>query len=57
MTAAELFRRGLRDHRRALAVWCLGIAGYVALVLFDLLFVLDPPGARQLGRASCREIV
>lgn len=32
MPAAELFRRGLRDHRRALAAWCLGVAGYVALV-------------------------
>ncbi len=30
--AVELFRRGLRDHRRALAGWCIGIAGYVALV-------------------------
>jgi ABC-2 type transport system permease protein len=30
--AAELFRRGLRDHRRALAGWCVGIAGYVALI-------------------------
>lgn len=30
--AAELFRRGLRDHRRALAGWCVGIAAYVALV-------------------------
>ncbi len=32
MTAAELFRRGLRDHRRALAAWCAGVAGYVCLV-------------------------
>jgi ABC-2 type transport system permease protein len=32
MTAAELFRRGLRDHRRALAAWCAGVAGYVGLV-------------------------
>ena len=30
--AAELFRRGLSDHRRALAGWCVGIAAYVALV-------------------------
>ena len=30
--AAELFRRGLRDHRRALTGWCAGIAAYVALV-------------------------
>ena len=30
--AAELVRRGLRDHRRALVGWCVGIAGYVALV-------------------------
>jgi ABC-2 type transport system permease protein len=30
--AAELARRGLADHRRALAGWCLGIVGYCALV-------------------------
>jgi ABC-2 type transport system permease protein len=30
--AAELFRRGLRDHRRALAGWCIGIVGYVGLI-------------------------
>ncbi len=30
--AAELFRRGLVDHRRALAGWCVGIVGYVALI-------------------------
>lgn len=32
MTAAELLRRGLSDHGRALAAWCAGILGYVALV-------------------------
>jgi ABC-2 type transport system permease protein len=31
-TAAELFRRGLRDHRRALAGWCGGIVAYSALI-------------------------
>ena len=30
--AAELFRRGLVDHRRALIGWCVGIVGYVALI-------------------------
>lgn len=30
--AAELLRRGLLDHRRALVGWCLGVIGYVALV-------------------------
>jgi beta-exotoxin I transport system permease protein len=30
--AAELTRRGLRDHRRALVGWCLGVAGYVGLI-------------------------
>jgi ABC-2 type transport system permease protein len=29
---SELIRRGLRDNRRALAAWCLGAVGYVALV-------------------------
>jgi ABC-2 type transport system permease protein len=32
VTATELLRRGIRDHRRALAGWCVGIAAY-ALVL------------------------
>lgn len=30
--ALELFRRGLGDHRRALAGWGLGVIGYAALV-------------------------
>jgi ABC-2 type transport system permease protein len=30
--ATELLRRGLRDHRRALVGWCLGIVGYCAFV-------------------------
>ena len=30
--AAEVFRRGLLDHRRALVGWCAGIAGYVVLI-------------------------
>jgi ABC-2 type transport system permease protein len=30
--AVELARRGLLDHRRALAGWCLGVTGYEALV-------------------------
>lgn len=29
---AELARRGLHDHRRALVGWCVGIAAYMALV-------------------------
>jgi ABC-2 type transport system permease protein len=30
--ATEVFRRGVLDHRRALVGWCVGIAGYVALI-------------------------
>jgi ABC-2 type transport system permease protein len=30
--AAEVFRRGILDHRRALVGWCIGIAAYVALI-------------------------
>jgi ABC-2 type transport system permease protein len=30
--AAELARRGLLDHRRALAGWCIGVIGYSALL-------------------------
>jgi ABC-2 type transport system permease protein len=32
MTAAELFRRGLRDHRRALLAWCGGVVAYIAVI-------------------------
>lgn len=32
MPAAELARRGLLDHRRALAGWCVGVIGYTALL-------------------------
>ena len=31
--AVELARRGFLDHRRALLGWCIGIVGYVALVV------------------------
>jgi len=30
--AAELVRRGILDHRRALVGWCVGVAAYIALV-------------------------
>ncbi|HTS74287.1 MAG TPA: ABC transporter permease subunit [Gaiellaceae bacterium] len=30
--AAELARRGLLDHRRALAGWCIGVIGYTSLL-------------------------
>jgi ABC-2 type transport system permease protein len=30
--ATELFRRGVLDHRRALAGWCIGIAAYAAML-------------------------
>jgi ABC-2 type transport system permease protein len=32
MGAAELLRRGVSDHARALAGWCVGIVAYLALV-------------------------
>lgn len=32
MGVAELLRRGVRDHRRALAAWCVGIVAYAAFV-------------------------
>lgn len=32
MRAAELLRRGVSDHRRALVGWCAGVVAYVALV-------------------------
>ena len=42
--AAELFRRGLRDHRRALVGWCVGIVAYVGAHRRDL------PVDRELAR-------
>jgi ABC-2 type transport system permease protein len=33
MAAAELFGRGIRDHRRALVAWCAGIVAYVGLIV------------------------
>jgi ABC-2 type transport system permease protein len=31
--AAELFRRGLGDHVRALVAWCIGVVAYVGLIV------------------------
>ena len=31
--AAELLRRGLRDHQRALVAWCVGVVAYVGLIV------------------------
>jgi ABC-2 type transport system permease protein len=31
--AAELFRRGLRDHLRSWVAWCIGIVAYVGLIV------------------------
>jgi ABC-2 type transport system permease protein len=31
--ATELFWRGLRDHRRSLAAWCIGVVAYVGLIV------------------------
>jgi beta-exotoxin I transport system permease protein len=31
-TATELTRRGVADHRKALAGWCVGAIGYIALI-------------------------
>ena len=46
--AAELFRRGLSDHRRALAGWCLGIAAYVALIASIFPSIKNSPGLNDL---------
>ena len=42
--AVELTRRGLLDHRRALAGWCLGVIGNAALVAS--IFPSIKPGTR-----------
>ena len=46
--AAELFRRGVRDHRRALAAWCVGIIGYVALISSIFPSIEDSPELNDL---------
>ena len=46
--AAELFRRGVRDHRHALAGWCMGIVGYVALIASIFPSIEDSPELNDL---------
>lgn len=46
--AAEAFRRGIRDHRRALVAWCIGIAGYVAMIAAIFPSIQSSPGFDKL---------
>jgi ABC-2 type transport system permease protein len=46
--AAELLRRGLRDHRRALLGWCAGVVGYIALVAAIFPSIQSSPDFNQL---------
>lgn len=48
MGAAELFRRGVRDHRRALAAWCVGVVAYCALVAAIFPSIESSPDFDQL---------
>jgi ABC-2 type transport system permease protein len=59
LVATELFRRGLRDHRRALVAWCVGVVAYVGLIVaifpsvegspeFDELFETYPDILKEL---------
>jgi ABC-2 type transport system permease protein len=45
---AELFRRGISDHRRALVGWCVGIVGYVALIALIFPSIEDSPDLNDL---------
>jgi len=49
VAATELLRRGLRDHRRALAAWCIGVIGYVALVTAIFPSIHGSPEFQQLA--------
>jgi ABC-2 type transport system permease protein len=46
--ATELIRRGLRDHRRALLGWCLGVAAYVAMIAAIFPSIESSPGFDEL---------
>jgi ABC-2 type transport system permease protein len=46
--AAELYRRGLRDHRRALAAWSVGIVAYVGLIVAIFPSIEGSPELDQL---------
>ncbi|MCS7007786.1 MAG: ABC transporter permease subunit [Thermoleophilia bacterium] len=54
--AAELVRAGVRDHRRGLAVWCLGVVGYIALIAAIFPSLEGSPGLSELV-ASYPEVV
>ena len=45
---AELFRRGLTDHRRALAGWCVGVVLYVVLIAAIFPSIRDSPELSDL---------
>ena len=46
--AAELLRRGVHDHRRALAGWCLGVAAYVVVLAAIFPSIEGSPGFSEL---------
>jgi len=46
--APEVLRRGILDHRRALAGWCAGIVGYVALIASIFPSIEGSPELNQL---------
>src|SRR5262245_28298897 len=46
--AAELLRRGVHDHRRALVGWCLGVAAYVAVLAAIFPSIEGSPGFSEL---------
>ena len=48
--AAELARRGLRDHRRALVGWCLGVAAYVGMIAAIFPSIEGSPEPRRAHR-------
>jgi ABC-2 type transport system permease protein len=48
VTSAEILRRGLRGHLRALIAWCVGIVAYIALVASIYPSIEGTPGIDEL---------
>ena len=53
-TAAELYLRGIRDHRRALAAWCVGVVAYIGLIAAIFPSIEGSPSSTTSWRATRR---
>jgi ABC-2 type transport system permease protein len=48
---AELLQRGVRDHRRALVGWCVGVAAYVLVIAAIFPSISGSPSISDLGES------